>query len=92
MTCAHFLRPDDAFRDGAEAMRIAVRLCEKSKWKEPGNLVELAAAYAENRDFEKAIMYLQKASDLLCAVPNRRIERHVSAMKTLFAKGHPYRR
>ena len=49
--------PENAFRNGKEALEIATRSCEITGYK-ISNLVDtLAAAYAESGDFDHAIKY-----------------------------------
>ena len=47
--------PDTRFRDGARAVADATRACELSDYSDGVILDTLAAAYAENRQFNKAI-------------------------------------
>lgn len=49
------------FRDGAQAVRLAIRACELMKWSDPISIDTLAAAYAESGDFDKAIEYQNRA-------------------------------
>jgi tetratricopeptide (TPR) repeat protein len=49
--------PEAALRDGKEAIRMSMRACELTKWKDPGEILTLAAAYAEIGDFAKAVKY-----------------------------------
>lgn len=83
--------PDESFRDGAEALRIALRLCEKTDWKNPGHIAGLAAACAEKGEFATANDYLEKAATLLRTTPDMRVERTIEAMKSHFAQKRPYR-
>jgi Tfp pilus assembly protein PilF len=39
--------PDASLRNGKEAIRMSMRACELSKWKEPYHIEALAAAYAD---------------------------------------------
>lgn len=53
--------PMPKFRDGPKAIAYATKACELSNWKSAMRLETLAAAYAENRQFEEAIKWQQKA-------------------------------
>ena len=58
-TCA-----DEIVRDGPNAIEHAMRACELTKWKEDSYVGTLAAAYAADGQFEKAIKYLDQAIEL----------------------------
>ena len=49
--------PDAEIRNGKEAVELALRACELSEWKDWGIIDTLAAAYAEEDNFEEAIKY-----------------------------------
>jgi tetratricopeptide (TPR) repeat protein len=51
-------------RDGAEAVRLATRLCELTGRQEPFFLGTLAAAYAEAGRYDEAVAAAQQAHDL----------------------------
>ncbi|HEY4311448.1 MAG TPA: tetratricopeptide repeat protein [Pirellulales bacterium] len=55
--------PDEKYRDGAAAVRLATTACELSGWTVADKLATLAAAYAECGDFDQAVKYQQKAID-----------------------------
>ncbi len=59
--CATF--PDDAIRDGRKAVRVAEHALQLSE-KDPRNYRLLAAAYAENHQFDKAIDTAQRGLEL----------------------------
>jgi hypothetical protein len=47
--------PDSSSRDGGEAVRLAERACTLTNRRVPALLATLAAAYAENGDFSRAV-------------------------------------
>src|SRR5207249_3387776 len=57
-----------AFRDGAEAVRLATRACELTAWSKPLFIGTLAAAQAEAGDFPAAIATAQRAAALAAAL------------------------
>jgi Flp pilus assembly protein TadD len=57
--------PDPKIRSGAEAVTVAERLCELSKYTSPLSLDTLATAYAEAGRFAEALATAEKAIELL---------------------------
>jgi RNA polymerase sigma factor (sigma-70 family) len=53
--------PDQRLRNGMRAIEMATNACEISGWNDERNLRCLAAAYAENGEFEKAQRFQKKA-------------------------------
>lgn len=53
--------PEVKYRDGVEAVRDALRACELTGWDDPDCIDNLAAACAENRQFEEAVRWQSKA-------------------------------
>ena len=56
--------PSVTFRNGEEAVSLATKACELTKFKKARLLDTLAAAYAEAGNFKKAIEYQNRAIDL----------------------------
>ena len=56
--------PDETLRNGEEAVSLATQACELTKFHNVSLLNTLAAAYAEARNFEKAIEYQTRAIEL----------------------------
>ena len=55
--------PNAKYRDGKLAIKDATRLCELTKWDEPGYLPMLATAYAEAGQFDQAVKWQKKLVD-----------------------------
>ena len=53
--------PDDKQRDGKKAVLHAKKACELTEFKNGGYLDTLAAAYAENGEWDKAVEWQEKA-------------------------------
>jgi tetratricopeptide (TPR) repeat protein len=56
--------PEDAYRNGQQAVADATRACELTGWRNPLYLANLGAAFAERGDFDEAIRWTQKAAEL----------------------------
>jgi tetratricopeptide (TPR) repeat protein len=64
--------PNDAYRDGSQAISEAIKACELLDWNEWYALDVLAAAYAEHDEFDEAIRYANEALGLPNASPQER--------------------
>jgi len=80
--------PQAPFRDGRKAVEYATKACELTQWKEPFPLGTLAAACAEEGDFENAVKWQKQqlenhglsASDIPAAI----------SRLALYMTHHPY--
>lgn len=65
-TAAYLLSvcPAPKYRDGAKAVRYATKACELTEWHDARAIEELAAAYAETGDFDKAIQFQKQADEM----------------------------
>ena len=71
---------DAAFRNGPEAVRLAVAACELSNWKNPGYFDTLAAAYARVGDFDKAVRWQERTLEGMSS-PEKAPERTLEPLK-----------
>jgi tetratricopeptide (TPR) repeat protein len=55
---------DDEYRNGEEAIKLATELCKITNYKIPQALEALAAAYAETKEFDAAVLSAQKGLQL----------------------------
>ncbi len=79
--------PDGAQRDGKEAISLATKACELTEYKQGWILDTLAAAYAENGEFDKAVRW-QKQAVLLA---EDKLKEKLRERLLLFESGRPYR-
>ncbi|MEM9658307.1 MAG: tetratricopeptide repeat protein, partial [Planctomycetota bacterium] len=56
--------PDEKYRDGDHAVKLARDFCRRTKHQNPSLLDTLAAAFAEQGDFDKAIAAVERAIEL----------------------------
>jgi len=61
-------QPDEKFRNGAEAVRLAEHACELTSYHQTVLVGTLAAAYAESGQFEKAAATAKQACTLASAL------------------------
>jgi protein O-mannosyl-transferase len=56
--------PEARYRNGAEAVALATRACELTKYENPLPLATLAVAFAETGQFPEAVAYAERAQEL----------------------------
>ncbi|MFC1759012.1 tetratricopeptide repeat protein [Planctomycetota bacterium] len=85
--------PDDSLRNGEKAVELAERVCEMTRNSEPLFLDTLAVAYAERRDFVKAIETTQLALKILKANDRSTLtaEQPLLDRIEMFQKRRPFR-
>ncbi len=83
--------PDDAVRDGAEAVRLARRACELTHHRHPAYLDTLAAAEAEAGRFEDAARCARQAADLLPADASATLRDEIRVREERYRHGQPWR-
>jgi serine/threonine protein kinase/WD40 repeat protein/regulation of enolase protein 1 (concanavalin A-like superfamily) len=79
--------PDDAQRNGKEAVDLAKKACDLTAWKNAGYIDTLAAAHAEAGDFDAAVKYEEQA---LTLAPEA-LRAEFSHRLALYSQSKPYR-
>ncbi len=83
--------PDGQFRDGKEAVTLALKACKKTKFGDPAMLDTLAAAYAEMGDFKNAVKTQQQAIKHPKAQSNTTLLQAMRERLKLYQNQKPYR-
>jgi tetratricopeptide (TPR) repeat protein len=81
--------PAAAWRDGAEAVRLAERACALTDGAKADYLDTLAAAYAEAGRFPDAVRTIKQALDQV-AEPAEKVQ-ELESRRVLYESGQPYR-
>jgi tetratricopeptide (TPR) repeat protein len=80
--------PEAKICEGKEAVELALRACELSEWRDWGMIDTLAAAYAEQGDFDRAIKYQKQVLEIgKSSNEYDKIKEHLS----LYEQHRPYR-
>ena len=82
--------PERSVRNGREAIQMATKACELTKWKEAFYIDTLAAAHAEAGNFEQAVKDQTQALSLRFIEPEdrREMEEHLAS----YREKKPFRR
>jgi tetratricopeptide (TPR) repeat protein len=83
--------PNSEFRNGAEAVRLAERACELTRFQEPVIVGTLAAAYAEAGRFDDAATTARKARQLALAAGQQELAGKNQKLVEFFTARQPYR-
>ena len=83
--------PDPRFRNAEQAVYWGQYICEATKNKLPGALDALAAAYAEQGDFDRAVTTLHQAVERVLAVKQDANTQEMEHRLQLYQNGEPYR-
>ena len=83
--------PDATLRNGQEAVALAERACELTAWNQPVMIGTLAAAYAENGQFDKATEMAQRAANLADSIGEKAIAAKNRELLVLYTEKKPYR-
>ncbi len=79
--------PSDNYRDGEKAIEMVTKACEASDWEDASFIDTLAAAYAEQGEFEAAVKYANQAVELAKGDKKDQYKQRLA----LFEAGKPYR-
>jgi tetratricopeptide (TPR) repeat protein len=82
---------ENDLRNGKEALRLAKIVCEYSNYNNAAALDLLAAAHAENKQFEKASNAASKAYQLALREGNKKLAAEIKNRGTLYRNNKPYR-
>ena len=85
--------PSEQVRNGPMALEYATYAADMSVWQRPGILDTLAAAYAQNSQFDQALRWAEKACELQQTnQPGWTLElQRMNARLALYEKHQPYR-
>ncbi|MGA2538749.1 MAG: hypothetical protein ABSF53_22265 [Terracidiphilus sp.] len=83
--------PDSSVRNGPEALSLAERAEQLTDGKDPGILDTLAAAYAENGSFARAIEVEQQALELAAKQGDAGLETRIKVHLSRYASNEPLR-
>lgn len=83
--------PDEAVRDGAEAVRLAELARDQSQQEDPGTLDTLAAAYAEAGRFDDAVRTMQRVIEVAASRVDEATRNGMYARLKLYQSRQPYR-
>ena len=82
--------PNDKFRNGTEAVRLAERACELTHYGDPFLIGTLAAAYAEAGRFPEAVTTAEKAEHLATKIGLPAVATKNRQLLELYRAGKPY--
>jgi protein O-mannosyl-transferase len=79
------------YRNGEKAVKLAEKLCLLTDYQQPLALDALAAAYAENGKFDKAVLTTQMALKLAFHIGPKELALGLEKRLKLYHAGRPYR-
>ncbi len=83
--------PQASFRDAAEALRVAQKICQATKFQSPLALDTLAVAHAEGGDFAAALRTAERAAKLADVQNKTALAKSIRARIELYRAARPYR-
>jgi WD40 repeat protein/serine/threonine protein kinase len=84
--------PISEHRDAIRSIQLATKACELTGWKNHENIGTLAAAYSETGDFEAAVNWQKKATDLLPENCPTELRANYESRLGVYESRKPYRR
>lgn len=82
--------PDSTLRDGRKALVLAEEICRRILCRDPNSLDTLAAAYAENGQFDVAVDAARTAADLARTNGKLTLESRIRERLALYQAQTPY--
>jgi len=82
---------DEKYRNGKQAVKLAERLCKITQDNQALAFDVLAAAYAETKKFDKAVLMAQTALELALQHGPRDLALDLKTRLQLYSTGHPFR-
>lgn len=82
---------DAAFRNGDEAVRLARRACDLTRFRRPVMIGTLAAAYAEAGQFKEAVAMAARAQAVAQQIGQTEVADRNGKLLELYRAGRPYR-
>lgn len=83
--------PDEKLRNGTEAIRLAEQACRLTKYQQPIAIGTLAAAYAEDGQFNEAVLTSEKAIEIAQANGETNVLQKNRELLQLYQANKPYR-
>ena len=83
--------PEKKLRNGGEAVKLALQVCQQSGYRIPAALDLLAAACAENGRFDKARETADQAHQLAISSGQPQLAKQIQSRQKLYNAGKPYR-
>jgi tetratricopeptide (TPR) repeat protein len=82
---------NERYRNGKEAVELATQLCNITKFRQPLSLDALAAAYAESKEFDAAVLTAEKGLKLAVHQRSKELVLGLKKRLELYQKKRPYR-
>ena len=83
--------PDAEIRNGEQALKLAIKICEQTKYRQPQFLTTLSAAYAETGRFEEAVKAANQAKGIFLKAGKSDLAKKCQLRAEQFARSEPWR-